>query len=243
MAPYVLGANRTPDGKIELITQENGIPTKVIRQLGLSLTEEKPRSRVANLTQDMVVALRNKPEIDSVVQTIEPDGEYGGAFPQRPNLYPWNNDNFGPIYIPKAGATVDINYKTIPLYKKIIRDYEYNDVKISGQKVFINGEEADSYTFKQDYYWMMGDNRDHSEDSRTWGYVPANHIVGKPVFLWLSFDNFNEGIANWKPRWSRIFTTVGGSGEPVSYFWYFIAILAGWFLFNFIRKRRKKQAN
>lgn len=242
LAPYVLGANRTQDGKIELLADEDGIPINVIRQLRLSLTEEKPRSRIANMTDEMVAKLRENSTIDSVVKTEEPKGMYAGAFPQKPNLYPWNNDNFGPIYIPEAGATVDINYKTIPLYKKIIRDYEHNDVKVSGQKVFINGEEANSYTFKQDYYWMMGDNRDHSEDSRTWGYVPADHIVGKPVFLWMSFDNFNKGIANWRPRWERVFTTVGGSGEPVSYRWYFVALIVGWFVFDFIRKRRKKKA-
>jgi len=241
LSPYILGGNRTRDGKIELITKEKGIPTDVIRQLRLSLTEEKPRSRVANMTDEMVAQLRENPAIDSVVKTKEPKGEYAGAFPQKPNLYPWNNDYFGPIYIPKAGTTVEINAKTIPLYKKIIRDYEHNDVKITGNKIYINGQEANSYTFKQDYYWMMGDNRDHSEDSRTWGYVPADHIVGKPVFLWMSFDNFQEGIANWRPRWDRIFTTVGGSGEPVSYLKYFVALLIGWFVFDFFRKRKKKQ--
>ncbi len=241
LTPYILGGNRTANGKIELITKEKGIPTDVIRQLRLSLTEEKPRVRVANMTDEMVAQLRENPAIDSVVKTEEPKGEYGGAFPQKPNLYPWNNDYFGPIYIPKEGATVAINAKTIPLYKKIIRDYEHNDVKITGNKIYINGQEAHSYTFKQDYYWMMGDNRDHSEDSRTWGYVPADHIVGKPVFLWMSFDNFQEGIANWRPRWDRIFTTVGGSGEPVSYFKYFVALLIGWFVFDFIRKRKKKK--
>nr|WP_297783555.1 signal peptidase I [uncultured Allomuricauda sp.] len=242
LAPYISGGRQTKDGKFELYTKESGIPTDVIRQLRISLTEEKPRSRMANLTDEMVATLRNNPAIDSVVKTIEPKGEYGGAFPQKPNLYPWNNDNFGPIYIPKKGTTVEINSRTIPLYKKIIRDYEYNDVKVTGNKVLINGEEADSYTFKQDYYWMMGDNRDHSEDSRTWGYVPANHIVGKPVFLWMSFDNFRQGIANWRIRWDRVFTTVGGSGEPVSYFWYFIALLAAWFIFDFFRKRKKKKS-
>lgn len=242
LSAFVLGANRTSDGKIELVTREKGIPTEAIRQLRLALTEERPRSRVANLTDEMVEALRSRSDIDSVVRTNEGRGVYAGAFPQKPNFYPWNNDNFGPIYIPKAGTTVAINHKTIPLYKKIIRDYEYNDVEIRGQKVFINGSEADSYTFKQDYYWMMGDNRDHSEDSRTWGYVPANHIVGKPVFLWLSFDNFNDGLFNWKPRWDRVFTTVGGSGEPVSYLKYFLMVLGGWFVFDFFRKRRKKKA-
>jgi signal peptidase I len=241
LTPFVLGANRGQDGKIELITEEKGIPTEVIRQLRLSLTEEKPRSRIANLTDEMVAKLQENPAIDSVVKLIEEKGVYGGSFPQKPNLYPWNSDNFGPIYIPKAGTTVEINAKTIPLYKKIIRDYEHNDVEVTGQKVLINGQEANSYTFKQDYYWMMGDNRDHSEDSRAWGYVPADHIVGKPVFLWMSFDNFNEGLSSWKPRWDRIFTTVGGSGEPVSYFKYFVALIVGWILFDFIKKRRKKK--
>lgn len=239
--PFVLGANRSQDGKIELVTEEKGIPTEVIRQLRLSLTEEKPRSRIANLTDEMVAKLQENPAIDSVVKLVEEKGVYGGSFPQKPNLYPWNSDNFGPIYIPKAGTTVEINARTIPLYKKIIRDYEHNDVEVTGQKVLINGQEANSYTFKQDYYWMMGDNRDHSEDSRAWGYVPADHIVGKPVFLWMSFDNFNEGLSNWKPRWDRIFTTVGGSGEPISYFKYFVALIVGWILFDFIKKRRKKK--
>ncbi|MAO18600.1 MAG: signal peptidase I, partial [Muricauda sp.] len=243
VVPYISGGRPTEDGKIELYTREDGIPTDVIRQLRLSLSEEKPRSRTANLTDEMVAALKQNPGIDSVVKTIEPKGMYGGnIFPQKPNLYPWNNDNFGPIYIPKEGATVEINSKTIPFYKKIIRDYEHNDVEVTGGKVLINGSEANSYTFKQDYYWMMGDNRDNSEDSRTWGYVPADHIVGKPVFLWMSFDNFRQGIANWRVRWDRVFTTVGGSGEPVSYFWYFIALLAAWFIFDFFRKRKKKNA-
>ena len=240
LSPFIRGAYKNNQGQIEIITDEKGIPADAIRQLRLSLSEERPFSRLANMTDEMVEQLRNNPEIDSVIRTNEPKGKSGGSYPQKPNLYPWNNDNFGPIYLPEAGATVEINARTIPLYKKIIRDYEYNDVKVSGQKVLINGEEANSYTFKQDYYWMMGDNRDSSEDSRTWGYVPANHIVGKPVFLWLSFDNFKDGFFNWRPRWDRVFTTVGGSGEPVSYRWYFVAAVLGWFVFDFFRKRKKK---
>ncbi|MBO0322121.1 signal peptidase I [Muricauda sp. CAU 1633] len=238
---YGVFSQNSPD---VIITDSKGIQPETIRAVRLSLKEITGRERNANMTNEMVTALRKDPAIDSVVKIIDPKGSYGGnIFPQKPNLYPWNNDNFGPIYIPEAGATVDINAKTIPLYKKIIRDYEHNDVKVTGQKVFINGEEATSYTFKQDYYWMMGDNRDHSEDSRTWGYVPADHIVGKPVFLWMSFDNFTEGIANWRPRWERVFTTVGGSGEPVSYRWYFVALIVGWFVFDFFRKRKKKKEN
>lgn len=238
---YVLGANRRDDGQIELYTDDKGIPTDVIRALRLGLKEETPRRRSANLTNDMVAALGKDQRIDSIVKDIEAKGSAGyNIFPQN-SRYPWNNDNLGPIYIPKAGATVKITPETLPLYKKIIRDYEKNEVGVSGNQVLINGQAVDSYTFQMDYYWMMGDNRDHSEDSRTWGYVPANHIVGKPVFIWLSFDNFQDGINfNEKMRWDRVFTTVGGSGEPVSYFRYFLIALAGWFVFDFFRKRRKK---
>ena len=241
--PYVLGANRRDDGQIELYTEEKGIPTEVIRELRLGLKEETPRQRPANLTQEMVEALKKDERIDSVVMMIEPKGTVGyNIFPQN-SRYPWNNDNLGPIYIPEQGATVKLSPEVLPLYKKIIRDYEKNEVKVKGNQVLVNGEPADSYTFQMDYYWMMGDNRDHSEDSRSWGYVPANHIVGKPVFIWLSFDNFQDGIKfNEKMRWDRVFTTVGGDGEPVSYFRYFLIALAGWFVFDFFRKRKKTKA-
>ncbi len=223
-----------------ILTDNKGISTEVIRALRLSLREITDRERQATLTDEMVEKLRAKPEIDSIVKIQESKGVRGyNIFPQS-EAYAWNNDNFGPIYLPQAGSTVALNLNVLPLYKKIIRDYEGNTVSVSGNQVLINGKVADRYTFKQDYYWMMGDNRDHSEDSRTWGYVPENHIVGTPIFIWLSFDNFNEGIAHWKPRWDRIFTTVNGKGEPVSYFKYFLIALAAWFVFDFFRKRRKK---
>ncbi len=223
-----------------ILTDSKGIATDVIRALRLSLREITDRERQATLTDEMVDKLRSDPQIDSIVKILEPIGVPGyNIFPQS-EVYQWNNDNFGPIYLPKKGSTVALSLKVLPLYKKIIRDYESNTVTVSGNQVLINGKVADNYTFKQDYYWMMGDNRDHSEDSRTWGYVPENHIVGTPIFIWLSFDNFNEGIAHWKPRWDRIFTTVNGKGEPVSYFKYFLMALVAWFVFDFFRKRRKK---
>ena len=235
------GVFQDKTGKPFIQTNEKGIPKDVIRQLRLSLKEESPRARIVNMTDEMVLALQKNKNIDSIVNEVIPSGESGyNVFPQSP-YYKWNRDNFGPIYIPKKGATVAINAKTIPFYKKIIRDYEKNDVRITGNKVFINNKEASSYTFKQGYYWMMGDNRDHSEDSRAWGYVAEDHIVGKPIFIWMSFDNFDEGLSNWKFRWNRIFTTVGGSGEPKSYFKYFIILLIGWFIFDFVRKRKKSK--
>jgi len=237
---YLIAGGQNSKGEIELITDASGIPPKVIRQAGLSLREETGRQRTVTLTDEMFEGLRSNPDIDSVVKIVEPKGLKGyNIFPHAPD-YPWNNDNFGPIYIPQKGVSIALTPKVLPLYKKIIRDYEGNTVGVSGNQISINGQVTDSYTFKQDYYWMMGDNRDHSEDSRSWGYVPANHIVGKPIFIWLSFDNFNKGITHWKPRWDRIFTTVGGDGEPRSYFRHFLIALAAWFIFDYFWKRRKK---
>jgi signal peptidase I len=240
--PRLRGAKNRQDGQIEIMTDAGGLSIELIRQAGItSIKEVTPRQRIATLTDEMVASLRNRSSIDSVVRLLEPVGEPGyNIFPQDPR-YPWNYDQLGPIYIPRKGDKVAISVETLPMYRKIIRDYEENTVSISGNQVLINGEPADSYTFRQDYYWMMGDNRDHSEDSRAWGYVPADHIVGKPVFIWMSFDNFNQGMANWRPRWDRIFTTVGGDGEPRSYFRYFLILLAAYFVFDFFRKRRKKK--
>jgi len=224
-----------------ILTDSRGISPDIIRSQRLALREITDRERQVTLTDDMAKILRANSSIDSLVKIIEPAGERGyNIFPQSAD-YNWNNDNFGAIYIPEKGATVPLNLKVLPLYKKIIRDYEGNTIRVSGNQILINEVVTDSYTFKQDYYWMMGDNRDHSEDCRTWGYVPENHIVGTPIFIWLSFDNFNDGIANWKPRWDRIFTTVHGKGEPRSYFRYFLVALAAWFAFDFFWKRRKKQ--
>lgn len=245
---YILGFNRRNDGKLEIYTKENGIPIDVIRKTGLSLQEETGRERQAPLTDKMVAMLRNSTAIDSVVRVVEAVGNKGvNLFPQSPD-YPWNYDQLGPIYIPKAGTTVPLNVSVLPLYKKIIRDYEGNTIGVKGNQVTLNGKVVSSYTFKQDYYWMMGDNRDHSEDSRAWGYVPENHIVGTPIFIWLSFDNFKDakGINvnspwKWKPRWDRIFTTVNGSGEPVSYFKYFLIALVLYFVGDYFWKKKKSK--
>lgn len=196
------------------------------------------------LTDDAVDKLRNNPNIVQLIPMRPEPGTFDAkAFPHDPR-YPWNSSHYGPIYIPKAGATVAITPESIPFYKRIIEVYEgseigiENNVSVSDTQVLLNGAPLTSYTFKQDYYWMMGDNRNNSEDARNWGYVPHNHVVGKPVFIWLSIDRNASGFN--KIRWDRMFTTVGGSGEPVSYFRYFLILLAGWFIFDFVRKRKKK---
>ena len=157
-------------------------------------------------------------------------------FPKISSL-DWNTDNYGPIYIPKKGSSVPLNMNTLPFYERIIKEYEYNQLEVIGEYIFVNGKKVDSYTFKQDYYWMMGDNRHNSEDSRVWGYVPANHIVGKPVFIWMSWNSNGKGFG--KIRTDRVFTTVHGEGERVSYFIPFVIFLVGAIGFNKWRKRRK----
>ncbi len=190
------------------------------------------------LTDETANRLRNNPIVKSVTKNLTKEGE-SDIFTGHQN---WNRDNFGPIYIPGAGQTVALNTQSLPYYKQIITEYEHNDLKVTGDEIRINGKVVNSYTFQQDYYWMMGDNRHNSQDSRYWGYVPFENVVGKPVFIWMSLDqNVPWAKAIDKIRWERLFTTVGGSGEPVSYFKYFVIVLAAWFGYDFYRKRKAKR--
>ena len=191
-----------------------------------------------NLTEELATKIKNNPNVVSLKKDLSTQPE-NDIFPRTPE-YSWNKDEFGPIYIPKAGKTVDLNLEVLPLYKRIITAYEGNTVDVKGNQIIINGEVANTYTFKQDYYWMMGDNRHNSQDARMWGYVPFDHVVGKPVFVWMSWDSNGKGLD--KIRWNRLFTTVGGEGKPTSYFIPFLVVLAGIFAFNKFRKRKKKAA-
>lgn len=188
---------------------------------------------VAALTMDSAQRLRNVPGITSVSRVIFKHAD-PSIFPQ--NNAGWNADNMGPVYIPEQGKTVALNAQTLPFYRMIIQDYEHNDLMVAGDEIRINGKIATSYTFKQNYYWMMGDNRHNSEDSRFWGFVPEDHVVGKPVFIWLSRDLVNGGI-----RWERMFTTVGGEGQPTSYFKVFLILLAAYFGINYFMGKKKKE--
>jgi signal peptidase I len=191
------------------------------------------------LTEESAARLKNNPVVTSIVKNISHDVDHT-VFPQTKN---WNRDNYGPIYIPQEGKTVQLNAESIPFYKRIISEYEGNNLKINGDEIRINDKIATSYTFKQNYYWMMGDNRHNSEDSRYWGFVPQNHVVGKPIFIWMSIDGINNGIKNWKIRWDRLFTTVGGEGQPYSYFKFFLIALAAYFgISYFVEKRKDKNS-
>jgi signal peptidase I len=128
----------------------------------------------------------------------------------------------------------------LPLYKRVITAYEGNTLDVQGNQILINGKVATTYTFKQDYYWMMGDNRHNSQDARAWGFVPFDHVVGKPVFVWMSWNTNGKGFD--KIRWDRLFTTVGGSGQPVSYLIPFLVVVLGWTGFNKWRRRKKENA-
>ena len=190
-----------------------------------------------SLTEEVAGKLRKTEGIDSVVKVLEPKGNgTTTVFPHKASLN-WNADNYGPITIPAVNKSVDLNIDNLPFYKRIIETYEGHKLEVKGSQIYIDGKIATSYTFGQDYYWMMGDNRHNSEDSRYWGFVPFDHVLGKPVFVWFSWDSVTG-----KPRWDRLFTTVdgGGDGEPKSYLMYFLILLAGYIGFEFFRKKKKK---
>ena len=239
IAPFILGVLSNDDEYYTVITPSSGIPPEIIGKLRISAKELLDAKKEITLTVLEAKEILRTGIVDSIVQRITQTKTANINFFPNAIPYDWNEDNFGPILIPKAGMTVDINEQTLPLYKKIIREYEKNVLSKEGSTIFINGKEASSYTFEQDYYWMMGDNRHRSEDSRYWGYVPEDHVVGKPVLVWFSIDGINDGIKNWSVRWDRLMTTVGGTGKPISFFPYVAAILLGWQILVFIRKRKK----
>jgi signal peptidase I len=197
-----------------------------------------PNVYAMNLTQKKVETLKSWKIVESIKQFESPVGEKArGIFPETKN---WNADNYGPIYIPKAGVTTPLNKKTLPFYKRLITVYEGNDLKVKGDEIFINGKKVTSYTFKQDYYWMMGDNRHNSLDSRFWGYVPMDHVVGKPTFIWMSLNQHARGLK--KFRWDRIMTGISDQGNKTDHkILVFFLIIASMGANYYYKKKKKKQ--
>jgi len=191
-----------------------------------------------NLTEEEVNRLMKYPYTVSLKKVNH--GADNAIFPHIEKLG-WSQDNFGPIYIPKAGSSVELTSESLPFYEQIIRNYENNDLQVIGENIFINGKKVDSYTFKQDYFYLIGDNRHNSLDARYWGYVPFDHVLGKPVMIWFSWDaNAASFGAKLKSiRWNRLFTTVHGDGKPVSYR-YLVLVLIGLYMgYNFYKKKKK----
>jgi signal peptidase I len=253
---YINGTKNKLPGRAKL---QFGYAFRTKKQLNPSFAAEQyditdlypmdnpPSYRVfrAMMTDAAYERFKNYPDMDTIFKTTAEKGvgDPSTFFPHDPN-YEWNTDYFGPMYIPKAGASVSITTETLPLYRRIIEVYEGSEIGIenkisqSGTQVLLNGNPLTTYTFKYDYYWLMGDNRNNSQDARMWGFVPFTHVVGKPVLVWMSWNSNAKGIMN-KIRWERLFTTVGGDGKPVSYFKYFLILVAGWFIFDFFRKKKK----
>ena len=179
---------------------------KLLKKLGISMED------IISLNQNgyMPLTAYAKEELerrDDLVESIRLNttAHTGEMYPLNANTG-WTRDNYGPVWIPKKGETVKLSLDNIAVYERPIRVYEDNDLQVKDGRIFINGRQTDEYTFKMDYYWMMGDNRHNSADSRYWGFVPEDHIVGKPIFIWWSSDPDRSGIEG--VRWNRLFSLV-----------------------------------
>ena len=199
-----------------VVTDGSRINLKTLEKLGLNISElmyddALPGYPQMPLTAAMLKEVKGCANVVSVEEQVDvypPDypDSYLMLFPYKES-FRWTRDNYGPIWIPEAGKTVKLNMENLPLYERIIRVYEKNQLDVTPEgSIIINGNVTDEYTFKQDYYFMMGDNRHNSLDSRYWGFVPEDHIVGRPALIWLSTDINKSFPAN--IRWRRFFKFV-----------------------------------
>ena len=235
----IIGVISNDSNNFIVLTNSSGFPKDLIREFGINTVELLEKSKELTLSISEYENLKKLNLFDSISQQVYGNKSYLNTFPNDIS-YKWSEDNFGPILIPEKGMKVKLTVENIFLYKKIIKDYEKNILSQIDNTFYINGIKSDTYTFKKDYYWMMGDNRHKSEDSRFWGFVPDDHIVGKPVLIWFSIKGINDGIKNWKIRWSRLMTTVKGEGKPISFFPYFILSIILWQIIVFVNKKKIK---
>ena len=182
------------------------LPEEMLKELGISNEDLLSLNSAGYmpLTKRAVAMLSQRKDLVESIE-INTDASDLEIYPLNGNKH-WTRDNYGPIWIPAKGKSINLTLDNIAVYERPIRVYEDNDLKITDGKIFINGKEAKSYTFKMDYYWMMGDNRHNSADSRYWGFVPEDHIVGKPIFIWWSSDPDRNGFSG--IRWNRLFRFV-----------------------------------
>lgn len=204
--------NKEPDNvQYRYIVRTKGrIPEDLCHELGISqedLMMYYPEESVYNLplTAQAKAALSARKDVVLSIENM-PDEPIDGLYPVN-KITGWTLDNYGPVWIPKKGEAIDLTLDNLPVYERPIHAYEGNRIEVKDGKIYINGQETTRYTFKMDYYWMMGDNRHNSADSRFWGFVPEDHIVGKPIFIWLSLDQ-DRGWLDGKVRWNRLFKFV-----------------------------------
>lgn len=187
---------------------KQAIPDELVRELGISQEDLASLSETGTmpLTQRAYERLKTCTDIVDSIAYDSTNSVPDGLYPL--NAWTgWTRDNYGPVWIPAKGESVKLTMDNIAVYERPIRVYEHNDLEVKDGKIFINGKQADSYTFKMDYYWMQGDNRHNSADSRYWGFVPEDHIVGKPILIWLSLDK-DRGWFDGHVRWNRLFRWV-----------------------------------
>ncbi len=201
-----------PDGQFKYnVSAPKGINKKFRDELDISDEDynawKKDPSRELPMTAEIASQLEENAAVNKVALSMAEKGKWVDyLFPYDPN-YPWNQDNYGPIYIPEQGVTVDLNMSNLSIYERLITVYEGNELNLQGSDIYINGEKTQTYTFKMNYYWLMGDNRHNSADSRFWGFVPEDHVVGKASFVWLSLDP-EKPLFKGKIRWNKLFRVI-----------------------------------
>ena len=206
---YINGkANKEPDNvqysyQIKL---KRHFTDEEMKEWGITMEELKDLNNYGYMpmTNKTAAILKKRPDIVESIK-LNTDASDLDIYPLNGNMH-WTRDNYGPIWIPAKGETIDLTLKNLPIYERPIRTYEGNKLEVKDGKIFINDKETTKYTFKMDYYWMQGDNRHNSLDSRYWGFVPEDHIVGKPIFIWWSSDPDRGGFSG--IRWSRLFRFV-----------------------------------